>query len=264
MTAPTIRAAFAVLAGLTLLSGAARADDGERRRPEAWQGRWQEPGRWEDRDPVVVDRAELMDELVRVEALLRDALRSPGRKSLGRVQEARARLEAVRDALTEAPNLYRPPPSAWRPHRFVVVVPPPVAAHPPPPAIPAPPRPQAYPQQPPPAYPPPTGYPQQPPPPQAPAVQPMDQANFAGLVEALRRQPFDDGRFQVLRTAASGRWFLTAQVRQLAGRFAFAKGKLEAIRLLRPRVVDPENLWQLYDDFTFGSERAELQRILEQ
>jgi hypothetical protein len=91
----------------------------------------------------------------------------------------------------------------------------------------------------------------------------MDPANLAGLLEALKK-PFDEDRMKILRTAAANGWFLTAQVRQLVGRFDWAKARLDAVRLLRPRTLDAENLWQLYDDFTFASERAELQQILEQ
>lgn len=101
----------------------------------------------------------------------------------------------------------------------------------------------------------------QPPPPQ-PAVQPITEAMLRSLVVALRNEPFAEDQLDVLAQAAPTQYFLVNQVQQLLRVFTFSKDRLKAMRLLRPRLLDMENGFKLYESFEFSNDKEELKRIL--
>lgn len=103
--------------------------------------------------------------------------------------------------------------------------------------------------------------PPQPPPPQ-PAVQPITEAMLRSLVVAIRNEPFAEDQLDVLAQAAPTQYFLVNQVQQLLRVFTFSKDRLKAMRLLRPRLLDMENGFKLYESFEFSNDKEELKRIL--
>jgi hypothetical protein len=104
--------------------------------------------------------------------------------------------------------------------------------------------------------------PQQPPPPPQPMVQPITEAMLRSLAEAVRGEPFADDQLAVLEEAASTQYFLVSQTQQMLRLFSFSKDRLKAMRLLRPRLLDMENSFKLYESFEFSSDKDELKRIL--
>ena len=101
----------------------------------------------------------------------------------------------------------------------------------------------------------------QPPPPQ-PAVQPITEAMLRSLVLAVRNEPFAEDQLDVLAQAAPTQYFLVNQTQQLLRVFTFSKDRLKAMRLLRPRLLDMENSYKLYESFEFSNDKEELKRIL--
>lgn len=104
--------------------------------------------------------------------------------------------------------------------------------------------------------------PQPPPPPPAPVVQPIPEARLRKLTEAMARESFAREKLVVLRDASQYDNFLVGQTRPLLEQFAFSNDKLEAIRILWPRVLDRNNSFQLYEMFTFSSDKEKLRRII--
>jgi hypothetical protein len=83
------------------------------------------------------------------------------------------------------------------------------------------------------------------------------------LKQAVRSQPFSSNKLDVLKQAAAGsRWFQVCEVEELLTEFFFSADKLEVMRILKPRILDPENAHRLNNTFHFSSDRAELQAIL--
>lgn len=117
------------------------------------------------------------------------------------------------------------------------------------------PRPQPNPQPPP--------HPQPPPPVRPrPSLRPIADATLEALKGAIQKESFSDNRLAVLRQAVPANYFLVSQVQQLLALYTFSADKLQAMRLLKPRVLDPENAFKLYDSFTFSADKEELGRIL--
>jgi hypothetical protein len=103
---------------------------------------------------------------------------------------------------------------------------------------------------------------QTPPPPPQPAVQPITEAMLRSLVVAIRNEPFADDQLGVLEEAAPSQYFQVAQAQQILRVFNFSKDRLKAMRLLRPRLLDMENGYKLYESFEFSNDKDELKRIL--
>ena len=101
-----------------------------------------------------------------------------------------------------------------------------------------------------------------PPPPPQPTVQPITEAMLRSLVAAIRNEPFADDQLTVLEEAVPTQYFLVAQAQDLLRNFRFSNDRLKAIRLLRPRLLDLENSFKLYESFEHSSDKDELKRIL--
>ncbi|HEX8703524.1 MAG TPA: DUF4476 domain-containing protein [Myxococcaceae bacterium] len=106
--------------------------------------------------------------------------------------------------------------------------------------------------------------PQPPPPPPPPVVYPITEDQLQQLSKAIARESFGDGKLRVLESAASQKHFLVPQVLKLLQRFTFAEDRLNAVRVLWPRVLDRENAYQLYGAFSFSTEKDELRKIIGQ
>ncbi|HEX5752764.1 MAG TPA: DUF4476 domain-containing protein [Archangium sp.] len=100
------------------------------------------------------------------------------------------------------------------------------------------------------------------PPPPQPSVQPISESMLQSLLSAIRHEPFSDDQLNVLEQAASTQYFLVAQAQQLLRSFAFSNDRIKAMRLLRPRLLDLENGFKLYESFEHSSDKDELKRIL--
>ena len=112
-----------------------------------------------------------------------------------------------------------------------------------------------------PSYPPPQQQPQQP---QQPMVYPIADQNMQNLLGAMNRESFPNDRLRVLGQAAPVNYFLVAQVQQILSQFNFPKDRLQAMRILKPRILDTENYYQLYSSFEFPADKNELKKILSQ
>jgi hypothetical protein len=103
-----------------------------------------------------------------------------------------------------------------------------------------------------------------PPPPPVPAVQPITDAQLDQLMKAIGRESFGDAKLRVLSSAAPTQYYLVPQVLKVLQRFSFGADKLEAMRVLWPRVLDRENAYQLYGAFSFQGEKEQLRQIIGQ
>jgi len=106
------------------------------------------------------------------------------------------------------------------------------------------------------------GPPPAPPAPPQPQVYPISEDQLQSLVRAINKESFGDGKLRVLESAAPSQYFLVPQVMKLLQKFSFGEDKLDAIRVLWPRVLDRENAYQLYQAFSFPSEKEQLREII--
>lgn len=191
--------------------------------------RWEGQGR-PSSVQVVVDRQEMAERLERLEKLLDEAYERAdenGGHGKGRLRRAMDEVDGLQRVVRMAPDVrnYGSGP--------VVVQPPPVVV-----------------QQP-------------PPPPPAPVVQPIDNQRLQMLTQAMVREAFPKDKLRVLNDFTSrNNYFLVSQMRQLMEQFSFSNDRLEAVRLLWPRVLDRENGFQLYQAFPFSNDKQKLRQII--
>jgi hypothetical protein len=183
---------------------------------------------WEDHGrpgsaQVVVDRQEMAERLERLQKLLDETYeRLDEGHGKGKLRRAMDEVDGLRRVVRMAPDA------------------------------------RAYPSQPPPVV-----VQQPPPPPPAPVVQPVDNQRLNMLTQAMVREAFPKDKLRVLSDFASrNNYFLVSQVRQLMDQFSFANDKLEAVRMMWPRVLDRDNGFQLYQAFPFSNDKAKLKQII--
>lgn len=178
---------------------------------------------------IAVDKRELKESLNELERLL-DAVATENRpKQRARaLTRAREELDALRRMANQAPRLD----DRDRPMPLPQPVPPPPGTS-------------------------------QPRPPPAPVVYPMNGPSFEQLKRDIRYQPHPRDQLRVLATAAPSNWFVTGQVAQVLALYSYPKDRLDAVRMLRPRILDMENASRLYASFEYPAEKAKLKEILE-
>lgn len=92
---------------------------------------------------------------------------------------------------------------------------------------------------------------------------PMTPATFATLHRSVAGQSFGSDKLVILRSALRENFVAVEQARALMGEFMVSRDRLDALRLLWPRVVDRENGYRFYEDFVFASEKNAVQAILD-
>jgi len=100
------------------------------------------------------------------------------------------------------------------------------------------------------------------PPPLLPAKRSMPPAAFATLRGAIQTESFSDGKLRVLRGALDAHMLDVAQAKQLLPLFDFSSDRVEAAVTIHPRLVDPQNFYELYGSFDFDSDKEEVRKKL--
>ncbi len=86
---------------------------------------------------------------------------------------------------------------------------------------------------------------------------------FHKLLAQLEDASFADDQLEILETAAAHNTFTAHQARRILEKFSFEEDRLKAAKILAPRIVDRENLHELYDAFEFSSSKKKLREVLE-
>jgi hypothetical protein len=94
-------------------------------------------------------------------------------------------------------------------------------------------------------------------------VVPLTPEQLEAVVAAMNEQSFSDDKLAVLTEAMKEAYVMVAQVRRLLDQFSFPDDKLQALRLLKGRITDPQNKFQLYGAFVHSSDKDEAKKILD-
>lgn len=102
--------------------------------------------------------------------------------------------------------------------------------------------------------------------PPAPKAEPdlvaLTDAELQDLLGSLAKVPFDDKKLPVLDSHATGRHAYTVeQASRIAKTFSFDKGKVSALEILAPRILDRENFFRLYDLIQFDDGKKALKAV---
>jgi hypothetical protein len=102
----------------------------------------------------------------------------------------------------------------------------------------------------------------QPAPQPVPVVVVMGEPQQRELVTVVRREAFDDGRLGVLALGVRDVCVTSAQARDLVKELTFSQARIDAVRMLAPRIVDRDRSHVVLESLTFDSDRKAVRQVL--
>ncbi len=99
--------------------------------------------------------------------------------------------------------------------------------------------------------------------PESPPCPAMDADKFADLITQMQGEPFSDDRLDILKLAAKNYCFSIGQAKRIARLFDFDDDRLKAMKIVYPKLVNKDDVYQLYDVFTFSSTKEEFKEWVE-
>lgn len=84
----------------------------------------------------------------------------------------------------------------------------------------------------------------------------MSSSAFASLVATVEGTSFGDEQVAAVRAAAARNHFTVAQVGQLMDLLSFGDDKIALVKAARPKIIDPENGFELANRLTFGDDKT--------
>jgi hypothetical protein len=92
---------------------------------------------------------------------------------------------------------------------------------------------------------------------------PMLVEDFKKLIAMIDRSTGGDvGRLALVKTAAADNWFSSAMVAMLIDHLVYRQTKLDAVPVLKDRLVDRKNAFRILDKFTYREDKAAVEQAL--
>ncbi len=99
---------------------------------------------------------------------------------------------------------------------------------------------------------------------QKPVSKAMSDSEFQRLLSNVESESFADDQLSVVRIAAGSKYFTCNQLIQLVDVFSFADEKIEAVRIVYPKVIDKGNAHNIVGAFTYSDDKKEVEQIISQ
>ena len=93
--------------------------------------------------------------------------------------------------------------------------------------------------------------------------QPLTAEEFHALTKALDREAGDKAKLSVAETALKEVWITTEQAGKLLEHIVYRQSKLDAVPLIKDRILDRQNAYQLYQHFTYREDKELVRQMLE-
>ncbi len=90
----------------------------------------------------------------------------------------------------------------------------------------------------------------------------LDDASFSILYNKVKKASFDDNKFDLIEVASLGCNYSCQQVARMMKIFSFSDKRLKVLRIMAPRIVDVQNATDIYQLFSFDSEKQKVGEIL--
>jgi hypothetical protein len=82
------------------------------------------------------------------------------------------------------------------------------------------------------------------------------------LLKGLKQEPFDQGKLTYIENFAAARPLSCEQAATLLKCFAFDEGRIKAVKLLYPRLIDRQNFNDVLSTFVFDKSKAEARKAV--
>lgn len=91
---------------------------------------------------------------------------------------------------------------------------------------------------------------------------PISEEEFAGLMESVKNESFQENQLSIVQISSRYNYFTVDQVVRVIELFSFSDGKLKALEYLYPNVVDKFNSHQIINSFTYSSDKEKATEII--
>jgi hypothetical protein len=85
----------------------------------------------------------------------------------------------------------------------------------------------------------------------------MNQQQFQAFKQTVSNNNFDSGKLTLVKTQLQSTWINCAQLTELVSLFSFESSKLDVAKVGATKVVDKQNLFTIYNSFSFESTKTE-------
>lgn len=85
---------------------------------------------------------------------------------------------------------------------------------------------------------------------------------FSILYNKVKRASFDDNKFDLIEVASLGCNYSCQQTARIMELFTFSDKRFKILKIMAPRIVDPQNAIDIYKLFTFDSEKQKAGEIM--
>ena len=92
--------------------------------------------------------------------------------------------------------------------------------------------------------------------------QPMDRGKFRALVQQVDETAGDPAKIALLKAALGYNWITAAMAGVLLDHLTYRQSKLDAVPMLRDRMLDKENGYNILDHFTYREDKEKVQQLL--
>lgn len=90
----------------------------------------------------------------------------------------------------------------------------------------------------------------------------LDDASFSRLYNKVKGASFDDNKLDLIEVASLGCFYSCSQTARMMKIFTFGDKQLKVLRLMAPHIVDLQNATDIYNVFTFDSEKSKAGEIM--
>lgn len=93
-------------------------------------------------------------------------------------------------------------------------------------------------------------------------IQPMSSSSFKTLLTNLKKEAFSEDKLNLLKQASQNNYFVIDQLLQIMDTFDSDPDKIEAVRIIYPKIIDKKNAFKLQSKVTFSGSKEEISAII--
>lgn len=90
----------------------------------------------------------------------------------------------------------------------------------------------------------------------------MTHDEFHRLLNMVDQEAGDKAKLALVETAAASNWLTAAQAGALLEHIVYRQSKLDAVPLIKSRILDKKNEYLLIEHFTYREDKVKVQEML--
>lgn len=91
---------------------------------------------------------------------------------------------------------------------------------------------------------------------------PMSDSEFSSLLNSIENESFESDKLSIIQISAKYNNFTVSQVIKIIALLSFSSGKIEAVKLTYPNVLDKFNSHNIINSFTYSADKEKVRQII--